>query len=31
VTIDIDGHQFTAETTPSPAAIDLLNKLPITG
>jgi transposase len=31
VTIDIDGHQFTAETTPSSDAADILQKLPITG
>jgi transposase len=31
VTIDIDGHQFIAETTPSTDAADILQKLPITG
>ena len=31
VTIDINGHQFTAQTPPTPTANDILNKLPNPG
>jgi hypothetical protein len=30
VTIDIGGHQFTAETTPTPEATEILDKIPST-